>query len=91
MDYWIENGLADKVKLNYTTNMSKILHKNKGVKRDLIELWNNFPNVEIWASIDAIDKQGELIRKGFNWDKVKENMLTIKDKAPHVKVGVTHS
>ena len=89
MDYWIENGLADKVKLNYTTNMSKISHKNKGVKRDLIELWNNFPNVEIWASIDAIDKQGELIRKGFNWDKVKENMLTIKDKAPHVKVGVT--
>ena len=89
IDYWIENGLADKVKLNYTTNMSKISHKNKGVKRDLIELWNNFPNVEIWASIDAIDKQGELIRKGFNWDKVKENMLTIKEKAPHIKVGVT--
>ena len=89
IDYWIENGLADKVKLNYTTNMSKITHKNKGVKRDLIELWNHFPNVEIWASIDAIDKQGELIRKGFKWDKVKENMLTIKEKAPHIKVGVT--
>ena len=46
-------------------------------------------NVELWASIDAIDKQGELIRKGFNWDKVKENMLELKERAPHVKVGVT--
>jgi hypothetical protein len=85
LDYWIENDLAKNVKLNYTTNMSKISHKG----RDLIELWSHFPNMEMWASIDSIGEQGELIRKGFKWNKVKENMLTIKEKAPHIKLGIT--
>lgn len=90
IDHWIEHDLAKDVKLNYTTNMSKIRHKDKRTgERDLIEIWNHFGHVELWASIDAIDKQGELIRKGFNWDKVKENMLELKERAPHVKVGVT--
>jgi len=85
LDYWIENDLAKNVKLNYTTNMSKITHKG----RDLIELWSHFPNMEMWASIDSIGEQGELIRKGFKWNKIKENMLTIKEKAPHIKLGIT--
>jgi hypothetical protein len=85
LDYWIENDLAKNVKLNYTTNMSKISHKG----RDLIELWSHFPNMEMWASIDSIGEQGELIRKGFKWNKIKENMLTIKEKAPHIKLGIT--
>jgi hypothetical protein len=85
LDYWIENDLAKNIQLNYTTNMSKISHKG----RDLIELWSHFPKMEIWASIDSIGEQGELIRKGFNWNKVQNNMLTIKEKAPHIKVGIT--
>lgn len=85
LDYWIEHDLAKNVKLNYTTNMSKIAHKG----RDLIELWSHFPKMEMWASIDSIGEQGELIRKGFKWNKIKENMLTIREKAPHIKLGIT--
>jgi len=89
MDYWIENGLADKVNLNYTTNMSILSHKVDGKKRDLFEMWKHFPNIEIWASIDAIGEQGELVRKGFKWKKVQENLLRIRDEAPNIKLGIT--
>lgn len=89
MDYWIENGLADQVNLNYTTNMSILSHKVDGKKRDLFEMWKHFPNIEIWASIDAIGEQGELVRKGFKWKKVQENLLRIRDEAPNIKLGIT--
>ena len=89
MDYWIDNGLADQVNLNYTTNMSILSHKVGGKKRDLFEMWKHFPNIEIWASIDAIGEQGELVRKGFNWKKVQENLLRIRDEAPNIKLGIT--
>lgn len=90
LDYWIENGMADKVRLNYTTNMSKITYQDK-VKgeRDLFDLWEHFPNIEMWASIDAIGKAGDMIRKGFRWERVKKNMLAIRERAPQIQLGFT--
>ena len=89
MDHWIETGQCENVKLNYTTNMSILSHKVGGVKRDLFEMWKHFPNIEIWASIDAVGDAGELVRKGFKWEKVKENLQRIRDEAPHIKLGIT--
>jgi hypothetical protein len=89
LDHWIDTGVSKNVKLNYTTNMSKISHIHNKQVRDLFELWSNFREVEIWASIDAIEQPGEIIRKGFKWDKVRDNLLAIKSQAPFVKVGIT--
>ena len=90
LDYWIENGMADKVRLNYTTNMSKITYQDK-VKgeRDLFDLWQHFPDIEIWASIDAIGHAGEIIRKGFRWERIKKNLFAIRERAPHIRLGIT--
>lgn len=90
LDYWIENGMADKVRLNYTSNMSKITYQDK-VKgeRDLFDLWKHFPHIEMWASIDAIGEAGDMIRKGFRWERVKKNMFAIRERAPQIKLGIT--
>jgi len=90
LDYWIENGMADKVRLNYTSNMSKITYQDKiKGERNLFDLWKHFPHIEMWASIDAIGKAGDMIRKGFRWERVKKNMLAIREEAPQIKIGIT--
>ena len=80
MDHWIETGQCENVKLNYTTNMS-IPAKVGGAQTRLFEMWKHFPNIEIWASIDAVGDAGELVRKGSKWEKVKENLQRIRDEA----------
>lgn len=89
LDHWIDNGMCENIRLNYTTNMSKITYIDKDKKRDLFDLWSHFPNIEVWASIDAIGEAGEIIRKGFKWDKVKRNLFSVKEQAPHVKLKIT--
>jgi hypothetical protein len=91
LDYWIANGLAKDIRLNYTTNMSKITYRDKSENRtrDLFDLWEHFGEIEIWASIDAIGPAGEIIRKGFNWEKIQNNLKTITERAPNIRVGIT--
>jgi hypothetical protein len=85
LDYWIENGLSKKIKLNYTTNFSVLKYKD----RDLIGYWKKFPNLEIWASLDAQGSTAEIMRKGTDWDKVVENLKIIKEAVPHAKFQIT--
>lgn len=89
LDFWVDNELCDQVHLNYTTNLSKLRHKIKGKDYDLFDYWNKFPSIELWASIDAVGPQAEVIRKGTNWKKVINNLKMIKKNAPHIKVGFT--
>ncbi len=86
LDYWIENGQADTIELNYTTNFSTLRYK-KNV--DLIEYWSKFKNIQVWASLDAHGELAECIRKGTDWDKIVENIQEIKDKVPHAKFQIT--
>lgn len=89
LDFWVEHNMQEKVILNYTTNMSKLTYKDKNGVRNLFDYWKQFPNVEIWASLDDMGDRAELIRKGTNWDKVVENLKRIKAEVPHVKLGFT--
>lgn len=85
LDYWIENKLTEQVELTYTTNFSVLKYKN----RDLIKLWKKFPNIKIWASLDASGKHGELLRKGTKWDKMVDNILKLRKEVPHADFQIT--
>ena len=84
LDYWIENGLTDQVELTYTTNFSTLKYK-KNV--DLIEYWKKFPQLKIWASLDAHGEVAECIRSGTDWEKVVRNIREVKEQVPHASVS----
>lgn len=86
LDYWIDNNLTEQVELNYTTNFSTLKYK-KNI--DLIDYWKKFPNLQVWASLDAHGNLAECIRKGTDWKKIEQNMREIKEKVPHVKFQIT--
>lgn len=70
------------IKLFYNTNFSHLSYK--GV--NFLEIWNKFSDVTLSISIDGSHKQGELLRKGFVWEKFIENYKKLTTEAPNVKV-----
>lgn len=58
------------VKLRYNTNLLKLKYKT----HDNIELWDKFDNVQVIASIDAMGRRGEYIRKGTMWSVIESNL-----------------
>ena len=85
LDYWIENGLTDQVELTYTTNFSSLKYKDK----DLIGYWKKFPQLKIWASLDADGELAEVIRKGTDWERVVKNIKLLKAQVPHAQFQIT--
>jgi hypothetical protein len=86
LDYWIENGQADTIELNYTTNFST-LHGYKD--KNLLEYWKKFKNIQVWASLDAHGDLAECIRKGTDWNKTIANIKKLREELPHVQLGIT--
>ena len=62
------------VRLRYNTNFSVLKFKQYNV----LELWKNFKDVELLASIDASEELGEYIRKEFDWKLFLENRNKIR-------------
>jgi hypothetical protein len=85
LDYWIQNKLTDQVELTYTTNFSVLKYKNK----DLIKLWKKFPNLKIWASLDAGGSQAEIIRKGTDLERTIKNIKKLREEVPHADFQIT--
>ncbi len=86
LDYWIENDLTDQVELTYTTNFSTLKYK-KNI--NLIEYWKKFPQLKIWASLDAHGDVAECIRSGTDWEKVVRNIREVKEQVPHASFQIT--
>ena len=86
LDYWVENGLTDQVELTYTTNFSTLSYK-KSV--DLMKYWKQFPQLKIWASLDAHGKVAECIRSGTDWDRIVRNIREVKEQLPHAEFQIT--
>lgn len=85
LDYWIENDLTDQVELTYTTNLSSLKYKDK----DLIGYWKKFPQLKIWASLDAAGDVAEAIRKGTDWKRIVKNINSLKEQVPHAQFQIT--
>lgn len=73
------------IPISYTTNFSVIKYKNINI----LNLWSLFPNLTINISVDGIGKKGELIRKGFDWDRFISNCLEFKKKFPKKTLTIT--
>jgi MoaA/NifB/PqqE/SkfB family radical SAM enzyme len=69
-----------KVKLRYNTNLSALAYKGKPIT----DYWNKFSTVIVYASLDSWGDRAEYIREGTDWEDLKNNIQTIKDKCPHV-------
>ena len=80
----IELGKTD-INIQYNTNFSEMSYKG----RDVIELWKNFSNVSVGASLDAEGKRGELMRHGQDWKQVIKNRKRMIDEVPHVDFYVS--
>jgi sulfatase maturation enzyme AslB (radical SAM superfamily) len=70
------------VKLKYNTNLSNLKYKNKSI----IDLWKQFPNIQIGASLDSWGDRAEYIREGTDWKTIKDNLQLIKTHLPHVNL-----
>lgn len=81
LEYLIKHGRTD-VKLRYNTNMSVLKYKNKNV----LDMWKQFSNVYIGASLDSWGPRAEYIRHGTEWNIIEHNLRQIKEQAPHIQL-----
>jgi len=63
------------LRIFYNTNFSKLTYKDF----DAIELWKNFDNLSIGASLDASGKKAEYLRKGTKWSETLDNRWRVRD------------
>jgi radical SAM protein with 4Fe4S-binding SPASM domain len=74
-----------KVRIRYNTNLSI-----QGLgDQNVFDLLEKFDNVYILGSIDAIGKQGEYIRKGFDWELALDWLTTAKKRLPKSGIGIS--
>jgi sulfatase maturation enzyme AslB (radical SAM superfamily) len=69
LDLLDENKAYD-VRIRYNTNLSTISYKGKKIT----DIWKNFEQIKLGASIDGVGDVAELIRTGTKWSKIERNM-----------------
>ena len=83
LELLIQNNKTN-ITLSYNTNLSTLQYKGKSI----MDMWNKFKNVEIYASLDGTHEIGEYIRDGLNYKKFEDNFFTIRDNCPDAKVSI---
>lgn len=74
LNYLTDNKFFD-VSIRYNTNMSSLKFKDT----NWIDVWKNFKNLTIDASIDSAGQAGEIQRHGSDWSLIKNNLKLLKD------------
>jgi sulfatase maturation enzyme AslB (radical SAM superfamily) len=74
LEEMIRKGRTD-ITLRYNTNASNIKYK----KHDVLDLWKHFKKIELSCSVDHYGERAEYIRKGTDWGKIEENLLTFRN------------
>lgn len=75
-EYWetlerlIAQGVSKNISLRYNTNLSTLKYKDKNI----FDIWNQFKNVELVFSIDAVGEPLSYIRSGSDWSRIKANL-----------------
>jgi sulfatase maturation enzyme AslB (radical SAM superfamily) len=76
----IDIGKADQVRLIYNTNFTQLSYKSLNV----LDLWPEFQDVSVGASLDAMGSRAELVRNGTVWKDVEKNREQMLKKCPKV-------
>jgi MoaA/NifB/PqqE/SkfB family radical SAM enzyme len=77
MDKLIELGRNDKVTVAGNTNFSNLVYKG----RHIFDLWDQFNReMQVHISVDGVGARGELIRKGFKWDRFVSHAEQFRDR-----------
>ena len=84
MNKLVEMGKTD-IRIFYNTNFTKLKYK----KYNVLDLWKNFDNISVGASLDAEGIRGEYQRKGTNWSDVVENIEVLRARSPEVDFYVS--
>ncbi|HHG83751.1 MAG TPA: twitch domain-containing radical SAM protein [Bacteroidetes bacterium] len=84
LKHLLKRGKTD-VRLRYNTNFSQTHYKGQ----DVFDLWNEFEDVFVHASLDGEGKRGEFQRKGQDWNQVLENRRRMREKCPQVDFLLT--
>lgn len=80
----IQSGRND-VELIYNTNLTRLNLKS----RYIIDLWKNFSNVSVGASLDGEGAHAEYIRTNTKWDNVEKNRKILLNECPHIDFYVS--
>ncbi|GLC81964.1 twitch domain-containing radical SAM protein [Lacrimispora brassicae] len=71
------------VHLIYNTNFTKIDR--------FIILWQKFTNITLLISLDGSYEKCEYLRKGLNWEKIKENLRLLKKECPNISIIIDYT
>jgi sulfatase maturation enzyme AslB (radical SAM superfamily) len=85
--FWIMKELirrkkTEDVSLSMATNL-QLLGRSK---TDFYDLFNQFKNKKVFASLDCNGKRGEFIRQGTAWDQIERNRETLLLKFSDIKI-----
>lgn len=72
------------VDLGYNTNISVLEFKTVSI----MDYWNQFKNVVVNLSLDAMYERAEYIRHGTKWTVILDNIYKIKEHCPHVILNI---
>lgn len=80
LDKIIELGRNNKVTLAYNSNFSNLVYKG----RHIFDMWDQFSrDLQVHISVDGVGVRGELIRKGFNWERFISHAEQFRDRFKH--------
>lgn len=82
LDEIIASGRADKIRLEYDSNLSVINPR-------ILDRWTKFKNIDLRISIDAIGDKYELIRYGGKWNTLVTNIKMVQayaEQHPGIKI-----
>jgi sulfatase maturation enzyme AslB (radical SAM superfamily) len=69
----------------YNTNFTTLQYRDISV----LDLWKNFSNIKIGASLDAMGPVAEYVRHGTKWKTIESNLKLVKTHCLNVNFTVT--
>ena len=73
------------LEIKYNTNFTTLNYQGRSV----LDLWKQFSNIAVGASLDAHGAVAEYVRHGTNWNTIEANLKLVKSQCPHVNFTVT--